>query len=404
MTERDLPVRRAGNAKRKRQEVFMQQLTADILKELLADHEQPCISLYQPTSRHFTGASEDPIRFKNLMKQAQQMLAQKYAPAQAEPLIAKLQPYQDDGDFWRNQADGLALFCSPDYFRVVHLQRPVDELVVVSDTFHTSPLLRIIQSADRYQVLCISQRKVSLYEGNRYALDEVELRNVPRDIREALGTELRGGDQLTVSSYGMGTEGAAKRHGHGGRKDEQDIDIERYLRAIDRAIWDNHSRASGLPLMLAAVDEYHAMFQNVSHNPNRLPDGIRLNPDWLERDRLRDEAWKVYEPHYRQRIEGTIDQFRTAQAQGAASDNVMQVSEAAAVGRVGTLLVEQGRQIGGRFDRTSGKVELGDISNAGVADILDDVAEQVIRTDGQVFIVPPEQMPTGSGIAAIYRY
>jgi hypothetical protein len=41
-------------------------------------------------------------------------------------------------------------------------------------------------------------------------------------------------------------------HGHGGKKDEADIDAERFFRAIDRAVLEHHSRPSGLPLMLAA--------------------------------------------------------------------------------------------------------------------------------------------------------
>lgn len=37
-------------------------------------------------------------------------------------------------------------------------------------------------------------------------------------------------------------------------------------------------------------------------------------------------------------------------------------------------------------------------------DILDDLAEWVLKFKGKVWILPKEQMPDGSGIAAIYRY
>jgi hypothetical protein len=109
-------------------------------------------------------------------------------------------------------------------FRVYRLQRPVSELVVVADSFQTKPLLRILQSADRYHVLGLSRGEIKLFEGNRDALDQIELApGVPRTITEALGEELTE-PHSTVASYGMGAGGPAMHHGHGGRKDEIDSD------------------------------------------------------------------------------------------------------------------------------------------------------------------------------------
>ena len=45
----------------------MRQATADLLRELLAGHTPPCISLYQPT--HRARSEQDPIRYRTLLKQ-----------------------------------------------------------------------------------------------------------------------------------------------------------------------------------------------------------------------------------------------------------------------------------------------------------------------------------------------
>jgi hypothetical protein len=37
-------------------------------------------------------------------------------------------------------------------------------------------------------------------------------------------------------------------------------------------------------------------------------------------------------------------------------------------------------------------------------DVLDDLAEMVLRQDGHVLILPDNAMPTDTGVAAIYRY
>ena len=52
---------------------------------------------------------------------------------------------------------------------------PVEELVIVSDRFHTKPLRHFLQSTDRYQVLSLSLDAIQLFEGNRHSLFEIEL-------------------------------------------------------------------------------------------------------------------------------------------------------------------------------------------------------------------------------------
>jgi hypothetical protein len=61
---------------------------------------------------------------------------------------------------------------------------------IVADSFHIKPLLRVLQSADRFEVLVITREHVRLFHGNRYALDEVELdAAVPRSLTDALSSD-----------------------------------------------------------------------------------------------------------------------------------------------------------------------------------------------------------------------
>jgi hypothetical protein len=244
----------------------MHSLINDYAAGVLNAHEPPCLSLYQPTHRRYPDNQQDPIRFRNLVKSIEQSLRQKYTTREVKPLLKPFHDLADDHEFWHHTLDGLSLLGAPGLFRVYRLQRSVPELAVVADSFHIKPLLRIIQSADRYQVLGMNRREIKLYEGNRDVLDEiVPAQAVPRTINDALGEELTD-PHLTVASYG-GAAGPAMRHGHGSKKDEVDIDAERFFRSVDRAILEHHSRPSGLPLILAALPEYHTLFRQVSQNP-----------------------------------------------------------------------------------------------------------------------------------------
>lgn len=380
----------------------MHSLANDYATGLLDAPEPPCLSLYQPTHRHHPDNLQDPIRFRNLIKAFEQSLRQKYATREVKPLLEPFQALAEDRGFWNYTLDGLAALGAPGLFRVYRLQRPVPELVVVADSFHTKPLMRILQSADRYQVLGLNRQEIKLFEGNRDALDEIEpAEGVPRTITEALGEELTE-PYLTV--HGAGAGGSAMRHGHGSKKDEIDIDAERFFRAVDRAVLERHSRPSGLPLILAALPEYHGLYRQVSQNPFLLPDGIEIHPDDLAPDALRDRAWRVLEPKYLARLAALVEKFETAKPKGLAADEPAAVAEAAVAGRVATLLIEAERHIPGRIDYTSGRIESGDLAHPEIDDLLDDIGELVLKKGGQIVIVPAERMPTRTGMAAIYRF
>jgi hypothetical protein len=384
----------------------MRSLTSDYPDALLAPQEPPCLSLYQPTHRHAPDNAQDPIRFKNLVRSLEESLEAQGQRDAAEALLKPLRDLGDDEMFWRYSLDGLAVLVSADDFRVYRLQRPVPELAVVADTYHTKPLLRIMQSADRFQVLALDRENVRLYEGTRDALDEVDLASgVPATLTDALGEELTD-PHLTVASYGAkgGTGAAPSVHGHGARKDELDIDTRRYFLAVDKAILEHHSRPSGLPLLLAALSEYHGVFRELSDNPFLVDEAVAVNPSGIDTDDLLERAWAALEPTYLARLEALIERFGTASAQERGASDVADVANATIAGRVDTLLVEAERLLPGRVDPESGQVAFLDLDDPDVGDVLDEIGEHVLRRGGEVIVVPAERMPTDTGLAAIYRY
>lgn len=380
-------------------------LTIESLAELASAQQPPCLSLYQPTHRRSPENQQDPIRFGNLVKELEASLRREYPDAETRPLLEPFEALARDHAFWNHTLDGLAVLCGPGLFRLFRLQRPVAELAIVADSFHTKPLRRFLQSIDRYQVLGLSLRKIRLFDGNRDAFDEIDpAPGVPRTMTEALGDE-QTESHSTVASYGgVGVDSMAMHHGHGGKEDQADNDMERFCRAIDRAVLKRHSRPSGLPLILAALPEHHHLFRRVSHNPFLAAEGVSINPDALPIDELREHAWHVIEPQYKARLAALTDGFAVAKSRGLGSDDLTEVARAAATGRVATLLIEADRQIAGRLDGETGRIELADLSHPQVDDLLDDLGELVVQMGGRVLVIPAERMPGRTGLAASYRY
>ena len=382
----------------------MDSVTNDLADGILTAPQAPCVSLYQSTHRHHPDNRQDPIRFRNLLKTVEESLRQKHGTRDVRPLLEPLEQLAGNESFWNHTLDGLAVLSAPDIFRVYRLQRPVPELAIVAESFHIKPLLRILQSADRYQILALSRSNVSLFEGNRDALDQVDVAPAAaEEITAAQQADVKEPD-LSVWTHGSGSANAGIYQSQGSEDRALDAAAERFFRAVDRAILKHHSRASGLPLLLASLPQHQSLFRRISHNPLLMRIGIEIDPSALNVQQLRERAWRVVEPEYLQRLAGLVEVFGSARSKGFASEDLMHVADSAVAGRVSTLLVEAERHIPGHIDASSGEITLDDLASPEVDDLLDDIAELVLRNGGQVVIVPAERMPTDTGLAAIYRF
>jgi hypothetical protein len=184
--------------------------------------------------------------------------------------------------------------------------------------------------------------------------------------------------------------------------DEPRLDMERFFRAVDRAVTEAHSKPSALPLILAALPEYHTHFRELTHNPYLLDEGIQANALAMQPDELRQQAWRLMEPHYHRRLQQLIDAYHAARARTLATDDLTHALEFASDGRIGTLLLEADRRVPGHVEGSMPRYA--DRDEPGASDILDDLAERVLKTGGQVIAVPKGGMPTATGLAAVFRY
>jgi hypothetical protein len=131
---------------------------------------------------------------------------------------------------------------------------------------------------------------------------------------------------------------------------------------------------------------------------------LEINPDALSLEELCQQTWQQVEPLYLSRLADLVEKYQAARSQQLGSDDLVQVAQAAIAGRVATLLVEADRQVPGRIDAATGQIKMGDLSNPEIDDILDDLAEMVMRLKGEVIVVPAERMPATTGVAATYRF
>jgi hypothetical protein len=381
----------------------MYEMVKDFPNEIIYKEVEPCVSLYQTTHRHGPENKKDRIVFKQLVQQIEESLKQKYEKSEVQQIMNPFSRLKDDPGFWMHTLDGMAMLASRDECIVYLLSSPVENLAIVSGSFHIKPLIRYFQAANTYCLLGLGSNSISLFEGNRYGVKEIELgEEIANEIAE-MNVEEHADGFLTHGSYG-GAEGVAMFHGHGGRKDAIEKDLERFFRYVDKTVMEKFSKQMKVPLILVSLEEHQGAFRKISNNPYLLQQGIALSYESLDLDQITKKAWDIMEPHFLNKTQKLADRYNNAKANALGSDVLLEVARAVFEGRVETLLVEADRIMPGRFDASTGKLEFGNIDDPECGDIIDYIVKAVMKDKGEVVVLPPEMMPTKTGLAAIFRY
>ena len=126
----------------------MELLTKELVQELLAADQTPCLSIYMPTHRQHPENLQDTILFKNMVRQLKESLLQKYSASEVQKHLEPFETLTDDKYTWNHTFDGLSVFSAPDLFKIVGVHETFEELALVADSFHTKPLRQYLQSLD----------------------------------------------------------------------------------------------------------------------------------------------------------------------------------------------------------------------------------------------------------------
>ena len=95
----------------------MDMITQRDIQRLAETPQGWCVSLFPPTHRAGVETQQDPLRLKNMLREAEErLLAYSLRSTEAKDLLDPLQAQINYSLIWQYQSDGLALFRAPDAF------------------------------------------------------------------------------------------------------------------------------------------------------------------------------------------------------------------------------------------------------------------------------------------------
>lgn len=383
------------------------------IEKLLQPSGGPCVSLFMPTVRA-GDTQQNPIRFKNLLREAEKRLIEQGHLRQnrngdAGDFLDPLRALTDDRAFWEHQQEGLALFRSNEVFRTMRLPLEVGELVVVEDRFHLKPIFPLLSGDGHFYILALALKHTRLIRASRHHAEEVDLEveGVPRSLEEALGELSRRYSQFQPASgtRGGGLSSSPIFAGHGTGEDDLKAEIVNYFHRLDDGLRKIVDRDA--PLVLAGVEHLLPRYRDASEHPNIQENGLTGNAEGMRPEELRDLAWPIVEPYFLKDRRRAEERYGELSGTGRATNRLDEVLPAAHDGRVETLFTARGVRTWGTYDAESRQIHLQEDQaqqSNGSEDLIDLAAIQTFSNGGTVFAVERDQVPGGGPLAAIFRY
>ncbi len=379
-------------------------MTMEELETLLDEYAGWHVSIFLPTHRAGRETEQDPIRFKNLLREVEERLLNKgLRRVDARQMLKPAEDLLQDPAFWRHQSDGLAVFLTMERFDAYRLPLSFEELAVVTGRYHLKPLLPLFASDGHFYVLALSQNQVRLLEGTRHTVDEVALETLPRDMAEALQYEpFHKHLQVRAQTPSGAGDRSAAFHGHDDSEEHKER-IVRWFRRIDREL-PGVLVGRRSPVVLAGVEYLFPLYARANTYPHLVDGGVPGNPERLTSKELHRRAWTLVEPIFRQGEEEAAARYHHLSGSDQTTMDVGEAVLAAQHGRVDVLFVALGTQVWGRHDPSTNTVEVHGARELGDEDLLHLAAVQSILTGGTVYAVEAEQVPDDGPLAAVLRY
>lgn len=361
---------------------------ADI-ERLIAVRSPASVSIYVPTTPVTPHGEKSRIELKNQCAAAVGQLRDKGVDKrlilEVEESIGDL---IEDDEFWRFQANSLAVLATPERTITFRLPTRVGPALEVSDRLHIKPLLRAVAVPQTAYVLALALGSVRLVEVSaELPAQTVKVEGMPASAPSSVGRS---------SLVKRGPLGSLQG------VEAQNVWMRQYSRQIDNALRDLLAGRE-IPLILAATEPLNNMYRSVNTYPHLAQVGIPGNPEKTSDHDLAAASRSILDSLFKQELASVREQFSARTGENRTSTDIAQVARAATYGIVSTLLVDIDEIVPGTVD-DEGRVIFADGQSASTYGVVDQIAGRALVTGARVLGVRRDDIPGGKSLAAIFRY
>lgn len=363
-------------------------ISAEQLRLLQSQRGYPLVTIAMPTHRTFPENQQDPIRFKDLVRQVRDRLAKELSKRDVEHIYHRLATLQERID-WAHTLDGLIVFLGNGIEQIVYLPTTVRERAIIDQTFATRDLVVAQSKLFHYWVLVLSTNRTRLFECYGQDVEEVFSDYFPFPYDGP-----RSGDPENPLPGGFGINPSAYR-------DEQ---YRHYFRRVSDAL--RQTIGEHQPLIVIGVERNRAFFAEVRSHHFEIVAELDGNLESATPYELAQRIKPALEQYHERCALAALEEFDSAIKDGRYTCSLADMWHFARQGRAALLIVERDFAVAGRWDaehRTFTLVD--DPTEPGVIDdVVDDIIEATLQHKGRVVFVSPGQMEHCEHIGMVLRY
>lgn len=266
------------------------------LQELESFSEPGSLTAYATFDDPSSTILPNRIGLKNLLFEARERLTA--AGLKCKDVDKALKPafaLADNSQSLPRINESLAMFIHPNFFRYYHLPaRAAVNLISVGKGFNVGPLKEIMEQNKSYLVLSLGHKNVCLYEGDRFKLKRVRMKDFPSNLVESLRIDEYPNETELHPVGPVGTSQASEGfHGHYNKKQTDKKLLLEFFRQIDHRIREFLTNKNQPPLILAGVNYLLPIYRKANTYPRLLPIGILGNQENVNRSDLVKKAWRI---------------------------------------------------------------------------------------------------------------
>lgn len=374
---------------------------------LVGQQHEVAVSIYIPTHRAGKEVmnEKDRIHLKNQVKAIRQELeAANWKPNDLQNFLKPVDELVQNDEFWRYQSDGLAIFLADGVFEKFTIPMHFEAFHYINRQFYLKPLLPLFNGDCLFYILSLQKDEVKMFEGTAHSITEIKIDDLTPDrLEDRVGQDYKE-KHLGVRTQ-QGNGGGGIYHGYGDGKDDKKEELHKYFRAVDEGVMKLLHDVQKAPLVLACVDYYFPIYQEVCTHHNLYPEHIAAVTADDDIPLLHEHAINVLKPHFEQDKKQKMEQFRALHGTGKASSDISKILPQALAGRVEAVFFENLADIFGSYNPEKQLVEVKESNGEQTNSLVNQLACLVFEKGGSVFILDKEDMPDNQSVVnAVYRY
>lgn len=369
------------------------------ISELIDQNGEIFVTIALPTHKKGEESKQDPIRFKNLLVEANQKLAKKISGnINIEKLLKPARELLDKPLFWSHLEQGMAVYITDNSFHVYKLPYPVEAQVFVNDHFLITPLLPMTSMDGTFNLLSVSRQKLRLLQCTRNGIIDITPDNISTSVDDYL--EVDPEKQLQFHSGSRGQK--AVYFGHNANDEDKMIVVEMYFREVEKEITTILNQSQN-PLVLVGLAENISLYRKINSYSRVLDSEVQTHPDELSEKILSDKAWDIIKNYFLADMYRTLENYSESSTE-MYSNNLGEIVEATVMGKSNTIFIAKDEQKWGFYDKENHTVQYSNNGSDDDVELLNWLSITGLKTGSKVYMLSKEEMPTRSTVAAEFRF